>query len=67
MNKREIIESWKEEILPIIREHYEADGIPDRPARRCSFCDYVDVLARDGYITEEVADEVYLPDEYETI
>ena len=40
------------EILPMVREHYEKDGVPDWPARGESWCNWTDRLCKDGQISE---------------
>jgi hypothetical protein len=40
------------EVLPIIRANFEADGMKDYPARREAFCNFVDMLNKDGEITD---------------
>jgi len=40
------------ELLPMIQEQYEQDGIPDWPARRGAWCDWTDALCSDGQISD---------------
>ena len=41
-------EYFTEEILPIIQEQYEQDGVPDYPARCEAWCNWTDMLCKDG-------------------
>ncbi len=56
MNKRQAYEHWKELHLPWIKETYEQDGVPDRPARRESWNNMIDGLIRDGDVPERAGD-----------
>ena len=38
------VEQFTEMILPMVQARYERDGIPDMPARREAWCNYVDAL-----------------------
>jgi hypothetical protein len=67
LSEREVIEGWISFYLPFIIESFEKDGIPDQPARRESFNDYVDALQKDGKLHELIADEICIPDELETM
>jgi len=40
------------EVLPFVREKFEADGVKDIPARREAFCNFVDSLNHDGELTD---------------
>ena len=40
------------EILPMVREQYEQDGVPDWPARGEAWCNWTDGLCKDGEISE---------------
>lgn len=42
---------FEEYILPYVRETYEADGIPDWPARREAWNNWTDGLCKDGEIS----------------
>ena len=59
-------ELWKENVLPSVREEFEKDGVPDRPARRESFNNYTDALCKDEKISEEMFNDICLPDHLET-
>jgi len=41
-------EYFTTEILPMVREHYEKDGVPDWPARGEAWCNWTDSLCKDG-------------------
>ena len=46
------------EVLPVIRENFEADGMKDFPARREAFCNFVDSLNKDGELTDFEASNI---------
>ncbi len=48
MTKTEAYQAFKNSILPELRERYEQDGIPDKPARREAWNDFLDNLIRSG-------------------
>ena len=62
MSAEDIIEEYKNEVLPIIKKKYENDGRIDRDARYQAFVDFVDSLSQEDLISEEMADDVALPD-----
>ena len=45
-------ETFTTEILPMIQEQYEQDGIPDVPARCEAWNNWIDSLACDGQISD---------------
>ena len=51
MNKREADAYFIREIFPLVRGQYEADGVPDYPARSAAWSDWIDGLCKDGKIT----------------
>lgn len=51
LTKREALTQFKAEILPGIRAQYEADGVPDKPARSEAWNNWTDSLAKSGEIT----------------
>lgn len=51
MTKKQAVEFFREEILPVIKENYEQDGITDKPARREAWNNFTDSLCKDGQIT----------------
>lgn len=51
MNKETAVGEFRSLILPDIQAHYEQDGIPDRPARREAWNNYVDELLRDRRVS----------------
>lgn len=51
MTKKQAVEFFREEILPVIKENYEQDGIADKPARREAWNNFTDSLCKDGQIT----------------
>ena len=61
MTKKQVIESFKELILPFVIDLYEKDGITDKPARREAFNNYTDSLCKDGQITERLYNSICLP------
>jgi hypothetical protein len=52
-------ERFKQDILPMIVEQY---GEHDGPAIREGFCNWIDMLQKDGEITEWLADNIDHPD-----
>jgi hypothetical protein len=46
---------FKREILPSIKMQYEKNKIPDKPARREAWNDYINMLARSGAISDKDA------------
>lgn len=42
--------------MPVVRERYEQDGVPDWPARREAWNYFTDMLTRDGRITQHQRD-----------
>lgn len=61
----EVRQHWKNNVLPRVKEKYEADGIKDRIARSESFHNYIDMLYKDGQISEYLYDIIALPKECE--
>jgi len=55
LTETEVLEQWIEYCLPVIKEQHEQDGIVDRPARRESWCNFIDHLEKNGHITEDLA------------
>ena len=45
-------EYFTTEILPMIQEQYEQDGIPDMPARREEWNNWTDGLCKDSQISD---------------
>ena len=45
-------EYFTNEILPMVREHYEKDGVPDWPARGEAWCNWTDSLCKDQQISD---------------
>jgi len=48
----EAVERFKEYVLPYVREVYEADGVPDWPARREAWNNWTDSLCKDYEISD---------------
>ena len=48
----EAVERFKENVLPYVREAYEADGQPDWPARRVAWNNWRDGLCKDYEISD---------------
>jgi hypothetical protein len=55
MTRNQAWEEFKREVLPHIKQQYEKDGVPDKPARREAWNNYIDMLERDGRITTKAA------------
>lgn len=66
MTHKEFNHYFKMEILPIIAREMETDGIPDRPARRERYNNIMDSFQKNGFITEENAQNWCIPDNLET-
>ena len=66
MTVSQIWEMFKEYILPSVTRAYEMDGIPDKPARREAWNNYVESLRVDGTISYSAAENMDHPDELET-
>lgn len=49
----EAVQEFMEHILPLVREQYEQDDIPDISARREAWNNWTDMLCKDGTITVE--------------
>jgi len=58
--KEEVDRSFGEHVLPHVIKHYSDT---DLPAMREAYNDYIDMLQRDGDITDEEADSWAIPDE----
>lgn len=56
MTKKEALAEFKENIMPVIRERYEQDGVPDGPARCEAWNNFTDALQKDGRITRYQCD-----------
>lgn len=56
LTKKQVLADFRENVLPAIRSMYEQDGRVDAIARREEWNNYVDMLARDGVITQKQAD-----------
>ena len=59
----EVIEWWEENELEFVKEQYEKDGVIDKVARAESFNNFTDALCKNGEISEEMYNEICLPDE----
>jgi len=55
MTKEQALNIFKQEILPMIKEKEEQNGVKDIPARRYEWSTFVDSLQKDGQITENQA------------
>lgn len=53
---RQVVQAFTREVMPTIRKKYEQDGIPDKPARREAWNNFVDYLAKDGQVSEKSYD-----------
>jgi len=51
MTKQQVVKLFKEEILPMVKDRYEQDGVIDKPARREAWNNFTDSLCKDGQIT----------------
>lgn len=64
--EEEVFELWKESELQSVRDTFEKDGVPDKPARNESFNNFTDGLCKEGKISEEMYNTICLPDHLET-
>ena len=48
----EMGERFENEVLPHVKAAHEEDGVIDRPARRESWCNFIDSLNKSGELTE---------------
>ena len=53
-----VAERYENDVLPYVREQYESDGMMDYPARREAFCNFVDMLNKDGELTDYEASNI---------
>jgi len=53
-----VAERYENDVLPYVREQYESDGMKDYPARREAFCNFVDMLNKDGELTDFEASNI---------
>jgi len=65
MTNGQVRDAWRANVLPFIVEQYEADGVPDIPARSESFNNYTDSLCKDGEISEYQYNTIAHPSECE--
>ena len=49
--------TFTEMILPVIRAKYEDDGIPDWPARREAWCNFIDHMNKINLVTDQNAND----------
>jgi len=52
MRYSEAVDIFENEMLPLIQETYEKDGIPDMPARREEWNNWTDALCKDHQISD---------------
>ncbi len=50
MSKKDFESMFKTDLLPMVVDQYEMDGVPDRPARREMWNDTVDFYVQDGML-----------------
>ena len=65
-SEKEVFDEWEKQVLPSVREAFEQDGVPDKPARRESFNNFIDCLAENGEISQDMACDICIPDHLET-
>lgn len=61
LSKKQIDTDFINNILPSVKERYEADGIKDKPARCESYNDYIDYLLKCDFITESKLNVYSIP------
>ena len=54
----EMGERFEMEVLPHVKAAHEEDGVIDRPARRESWCNFIDSLNKSGELTEYEASRI---------
>jgi hypothetical protein len=54
----EMGERYEDEVLPAVKATHELDGVIDRPARRESWCNFIDDLNKSGELTEYEASRI---------
>lgn len=59
MNKRQAVQQFKEDILPIIKNLYEQDGKKDSIARSEAWNNWIDLLVKDGTLPKSAIDWVH--------
>ena len=47
-----VFNRYAEEVLPYVKDAHEQDGVVDIPARRQSWCNFIDSLNKNGEISE---------------
>jgi len=62
LTENQVIENFKEFILPYVKGQYEQGGNIDKPARSEAFNNYTDSLCKDCQITEEMYNNICIPD-----
>ena len=62
MSEQDIVNEFVEYVLPYVQQEYEQDGITDAIARREHFNNYVSYFCENGLVSEELANEICLPD-----
>ncbi len=53
-----VFNRYAEEVLPYIKDAHEQDGIVDIPARRESWCNFIDSLNKNGDISDYEASRI---------
>ena len=66
LTDNQVFEQFKQFVLPGVIRQYEADRIPDKPARCEAFNNYVDGLHRDNKVSDKQVNNICIPDELET-
>lgn len=66
MTLAEFNTDFKMNDLQFIAEAFEADGIPDKPARREAYNNKADSYCKDGIITEDQYNNFCISDSLET-
>ena len=54
----EMGDRFESEVLPHVKAAHEQDGVVDGPARRESWCNFIDSLNKSGELTEYEADNI---------
>jgi len=61
LEESSVVKYFENNVLPFVKETYEQDGIIDGPARREEFNNMTDWMCKEGIISEEMYNEICLP------
>ena len=61
MTKKEAEKEFLEDVLPLVKDLYEKDHIPDYPARSEAWNNFIDYLNKEGRVTDKQASSWVCP------